>query len=71
MADNSDHEDHARMDTNGFSNHPALHEQAEKRFIAAALQYCGHIDNGDHKSCSDVCEFHNRMFDAYILLVTT
>jgi len=68
------HERHekARMDTNGYTNHPELHIQAEKRFLSSALQYCGHIDGGDHeKDCKDICDFHERMLDAYELLITT
>jgi hypothetical protein len=65
------HHEHSRMDTNGFTGHEALHQQAEKRFLLVALQYCSHIDGGDHAECQDVCDFHERMLDAYDLLITT
>jgi hypothetical protein len=67
------HDEHLQhqMDTNGFTGHVALHQQAEKRFHRAALTYCEHRVSGAHINCGDECIHENTLLDAYRLMMST
>lgn len=66
-----DHNDHHRMDTNGFSNHAELHEQAVRRFERAALAFAEHILLGTHEICDDDCPAFFGFLSAYHLYISS
>ena len=70
--DRDDEEALQRMDTNGFGKHVELELEAEKRFTKASLHYMSHVVSGDHDStCGDnECEYWQRLFDAYMHLLS-
>lgn len=72
MEDDHDKHSEHRMDTNGFTNHVELLEQAEKRFLNAATAYCDHVETGAHAACDPaLCPLHLGLMDAHKVLITT